>query len=130
MGEGSAATGCWAQEYDASPDSVADARQLARTALQETGTQVPELELVLSELAANAVRHACTQYRVEIEVRPEVVFVGVRDSSPALPHKREPEPGAGGGRGLLIVEALARRWGVLEFEDDGKTVWAEVPYPV
>jgi anti-sigma regulatory factor (Ser/Thr protein kinase) len=117
----------WVEEYDASPDSVADARRLARIVLEETGAKVPELDLVISELAANAVRHAGTHYRVEISVEGGTVVVGVHDHSSALPQKRTPQPGEGGGRGLLIIESIARRWGVHPIDGDGKTVWAELP---
>ncbi|MEU8653729.1 ATP-binding protein [Streptomyces sp. NPDC048737] len=41
------------------------------------------------------------------------------------PKSRRSEPEAGSGRGLLIVEALADKWGV-EDRDLGKTVWAEL----
>lgn len=37
-----------------------------------------------------------------------------------------PGPYAEGGRGLLIVEALADRWGVVEGPVPRKTVWAEL----
>ena len=84
------------------------------------------LDLVISELDANAVRHARTQYRVEIALEGSTVVVGVQDGSPALPQKRTPRPGDGGGRGLLIIESIARRWGVRPIDGDGKTVWAEL----
>jgi anti-sigma regulatory factor (Ser/Thr protein kinase) len=114
------------QEYEASADTVADARQLARAVIEETGARVPELDLVISELAANAVRHARTHYRVEIAVEGGTVVVGVHDGSSALPQMRTPGPGDGGGRGLLIIESIARRWGVQPIDGDGKTVWAEL----
>jgi anti-sigma regulatory factor (Ser/Thr protein kinase) len=121
----------WAQEYDASPCTVAEVRRLARTALQETGVpEHPALDLVVSELAANAVRHANTRYRVAIEIVEDAVVVQVHDESPALPQKRTPHPAEGGGRGLLIVESLARRWGVEPASERGKTVWAELPLAV
>ena len=118
----------WAQEYDAAPHTVAEVRRLARCALEETGApQLPELDLVVTELAANAVRHANTRYRVAIEVRPDAVVVEVHDACERLPERRTPAPTEGGGRGLLIVESVARRWGVKPLGEQGKTVWAELP---
>jgi anti-sigma regulatory factor (Ser/Thr protein kinase) len=118
----------WAQEYDAAPHTVAEVRRLARSALQETGVpQHPELDLVVTELAANAVRHANTPYRVAIEVRDDTVVVEVHDACERLPERRNPEPTEGGGRGLLIVESVCRRWGVTPAGQQGKTVWAELP---
>ncbi|MEY2438388.1 MAG: hypothetical protein QOF97_3224 [Acidimicrobiaceae bacterium] len=96
----------------------------------ERGTTAPpDLELVVSELAANAVRHARTRYQVTIEVGADAVVVEVHDESRALPERRDPRPTDGGGRGLMIVEALSRRWGVRPVAGDGKTVWAELALP-
>ncbi|GGT92842.1 ATP-binding protein [Streptomyces coeruleorubidus] len=45
------------------------------------------------------------------------------DSLPAPP--RPPNPEQGRGRGLLITDALAARWGI-QRSGGGLTVWAEV----
>ncbi|WP_443049082.1 hypothetical protein [Streptomyces sp. NBC_00316] len=37
-----------------------------------------------------------------------------------------PPPGSGNGHGLILVEALAARWGVLGRVQPGKTVRAEL----
>jgi hypothetical protein len=44
------------------------------------------------------------------------------------PTARAANPESVDGRGLAIVSALARRWGV-EREDDGQCVWAELGTP-
>ncbi|WP_199578171.1 ATP-binding protein, partial [Streptomyces sp. CRB46] len=44
----------------------------------------------------------------------------------ALPRPQTPAPDAEHGRGLLLVEALAHRWGVTEGRFPRKTVWAEL----
>jgi hypothetical protein len=46
-----------------------------------------------------------------------------------LPHRRRPAPDADSGRGLLLVEALADRWGVKLGPVPRKTVWAELDLP-
>jgi len=43
--------------------------------------------------------------------------------------EREIPQGRGIGRGLPVVAALARAWGVIG-DSTGRTVWAEIPYPM
>ncbi|MFE9763627.1 ATP-binding protein [Streptomyces sp. NPDC005808] len=92
------------------------------------------MTLVVAELAANAVRHGRVRgrdFRVRLVLREDVVRVEVADGrADRLPVLQESSDGEGGGRGLLIVVALAERWGV-EPREDGtyKTVWAEIAVP-
>ncbi|MER5470443.1 ATP-binding protein [Streptomyces sp. NPDC002685] len=46
-----------------------------------------------------------------------------------LPRARATDPGAERGRGLLLVAALADRWGVTPGPAPRKTVWAELAIP-
>jgi anti-sigma regulatory factor (Ser/Thr protein kinase) len=58
-----------------------------------------------------------------------VVELRVSDGgSPFVPTERRAEPDSVNGRGLAIVTALARSWGV-EREADGQCVWAELRSP-
>ena len=50
-------------------------------------------------------------------------FVAVRDGSPRLLRQVLPDPDAESGRGLWLVEQLARSWGVRPHRDGGKVVW-------
>ena len=84
-----------------------------------------ELDVVATELTTNAARHAGGPLRLTIERRSDHFRIRVDDTSRARPQKRSPEESEGGGRGLLIVEALTRRWGV-EVHPWGKSVWAEL----
>ncbi|MET9951589.1 ATP-binding protein [Streptomyces sp. NPDC006339] len=81
--------------------------------------------LALTELVANVVRHVpgrrCT---VLILREPYGLRVEVADGVPGAPVAKAPEPLAEGGRGLVLVEAVADRWGCEETAD-GKTVWFE-----
>ncbi len=84
--------------------------------------QVPDAELCLSELAANAVRHAGTAFKVEISDDGTTVRIAVRDRSHQSVQPRQPTPTEIGGRGLQIVAAIADEWGV-DPSPDGKVVW-------
>jgi hypothetical protein len=50
----------------------------------------------------------------------------VSDNAGGTPELQTTTPNSTGGRGLHIVEQLARRWGSL-IQSDGKQVWAELP---
>jgi anti-sigma regulatory factor (Ser/Thr protein kinase) len=86
--------------------------------------------LLVSELVANAVRHAgvgADRYlRVELRRWPQRVRVEVIDAgglfAPVRPRPIDDEPG---GWGLVLVERIAARWGV-GHGAPGNRVWFEV----
>ncbi|WP_259470550.1 ATP-binding protein [Streptomyces sp. 1114.5] len=83
-------------------------------------------ELLVSELVANAARHTGrTRISVSVHRRKSCVWVGVRDSSGALPCRSEPKREAESGYGLGLVETLSSRWGVA-WAPRGKWVWFEL----
>lgn len=112
-----------------------DAPRLARRFVAETldGWGRPDLvedaQLVVTELATNAILHARSDVTVGLTRRRDggdgVVYVVVGDASHAAPVARDAGPNATGGRGLRLVGALARRCGH-EVVDRGKFVWAEL----
>ena len=104
--------------------SIPRARRFVDQALPET-CWADEVTLLVSELASNAVRHAGTPFTVGLGCDGSVVRVEVSDGSSALPEPSVPPLEAVTGRGLMIVDALATRWGV-EPTPTGKTVWFEV----
>lgn len=120
-------------------DSVAAVREFVRRAAQEwdLGERVDDVVLAASELAANAVLHgvpAGRGYLVRVErlgatagLRMEFHDSGDgRDSVPVsartCPAKADPVTES--GRGLIIVNALADRWGTA-VRRPGKIVWCE-----
>ncbi len=92
---------------------------------------VCDVALVVSELLSNALRHAAplpgSAIRVAWSIDADSVRVSVSDGGgQTVPELGDPAQAATGGRGLRIVEKLSRRWGV-STEEEGTTVWAEVP---
>ncbi|MER6009392.1 ATP-binding protein [Streptomyces bluensis] len=93
--------------------------------------------LVVAELAANAVTHGrvrgrCFRLTLTIDA-PDTLRVEVSDprGERPLPPRTAviPDSTAESGRGLLLVTALAIRWGTTPYPPSGKTVWACLPLP-
>ncbi|MEU9877033.1 ATP-binding protein [Streptomyces phaeochromogenes] len=112
--------------------SVPEARRGARSVLTEwrIPTDAAEaIELIVSELSTNAVRHARVPGRFfEVALTydgQKTVEVEVSDASPRLPEHQVPLLDAESGRGLPLVAALAESW-ELRGRVIGKTVWARV----
>ncbi|AJE87336.1 putative regulatory protein [Streptomyces albus] len=109
------------------PESAATARRLVRVACLAWGLEkaAEDGALVVSELVANAVRHARREsVRVVVErTAVRTVRVAVADFSRARPVPCAPEDAQEGGRGLLLVAALSADWGTDE-RSWGKVVWA------
>jgi two-component sensor histidine kinase len=97
-------------------------------------------ELVVSELVTNAVKASAelTQSRYLgrlVPGRPPVrlwvcadagrALIQVWDASDGLPERPQLDLDAAGGRGLLLVETLAKEWGTAKpSRPSGKAVWA------
>lgn len=85
-------------------------------------------EHLASELVTNAIRHAEDGFSVVVLLMyaAGTLRIEVRDHDPLnLPLVANPGPFDPSGRGLVIVEALADRWGV-RVTDAGKAVWCEL----
>jgi len=84
--------------------------------------------LLVSELVANAILHAATG--VDVVVRPNRpgLRIEVHDGSPQLPMRKHYSAMSGTGRGLVLVQRMASRWGV-EPTTTGKSVWFELDGP-
>ena len=85
--------------------------------------------IVVTEMVNNVVAHAQTPMIVLLAVRSDAMAVAVRDRSDAVPQFGGPVPvTALGGRGLLLIDSVADRWGSLRLEI-GKVVWAVLQQP-
>jgi anti-sigma regulatory factor (Ser/Thr protein kinase) len=108
-------------------DAPRAARHFVTDALRRAGhdgTLLVDAQIVLSELAANAVLHACSGFSVAVRCTSEGVRLAVGDTSPVEPTPRD-EPEQSSGRGIRLVAALATNWGV-DVGSEGKTIWAEL----
>jgi serine/threonine-protein kinase RsbW len=96
--------------------------------LGATETRVRVVQLLTSELVANAVLHGPPggEVRVRVAESGGVLRVEVDDGSAALPRVVPVARDGTGGRGLVLVERLADRWGYECTAPEGKTVWFEV----
>ncbi|MGN9811356.1 ATP-binding protein [Micromonospora sp. BQ11] len=81
--------------------------------------------LLTSELIANAVRHGQPPLCLQLDVDDHRVRVEVSDSNPVLPVLPRSDFEAVGGRGLWLVDTLARASGCTPWPP-GKVVWCEV----
>jgi anti-sigma regulatory factor (Ser/Thr protein kinase) len=115
---------------------VALARQQLTDDLAAAGVvhgAVGDAALVISELLSNAIRHARPLPGANLQVAWAVgdgaVEVAVSDGGgPTRPHQTHASLSSLGGRGLDIVEYLARTWGVRN-DPAGLTVWAVLAAP-
>ncbi|MCX2971536.1 MULTISPECIES: ATP-binding protein [Streptomyces] len=118
--------------YTPYPGSVRLARRRAARLVTEWGhgSIADDVALTVSELAGNALLHGCLPgryFRVHLMLTTSALRIEVTDPrGERQPRQREVADGEMYGRGLLIVDHLAARWGVIP-HTVGKTVWAELP---
>jgi anti-sigma regulatory factor (Ser/Thr protein kinase) len=115
------------------PADLTSARQ-ARSAIRQAltawgmGHLAADAELLASELVANAAEHGdgtpiSLALRRHADPREQPgITCEITDTSPAMPRRAGPGPDAERGRGLAIVEALARSSGT-RTSQAGKTTW-------
>jgi len=119
----------WSHETELA--AVASSACLARVfvsghlSAHELAYLVEDIELVVSELATNAMVHACTPFTVILGACEDTVSLRVRDGSHLSPTLVGARALDTSGRGLVIVQALSRDWGVTAHASGGKSVWAE-----
>jgi len=112
------------------------AARIARQAVREEfkdalpRRRLADVELLVSELATNSVRHAgcgeADEISLEAAVEADRVRVCLSDAGDGFePHTPRPPPnGTSGGYGLVLLDRLSDRWGV--HKEGGFSVWFEV----
>ncbi|MFB7559002.1 ATP-binding protein [Streptomyces brevispora] len=125
----------FAQQFSATRRGARLARLLAGHQMavwgHPHGTCVHDaVTLVVAELSANAVLHGLVPGRdfglaMWREDDRGLIWIEVSDTHPARPVRLTPAPDEDHGRGLVLVDTLAVRWGVRARVGPGKTVWAE-----
>ena len=114
--------------YPAVDAAVSRARHLVCGAVRGWSLDclLDDAALIVTELAANAVQHCGGgEFRVGVSASERGIRIEVSDTcgeKPAVHRSRWCEEG---GRGMLLVDTLASRWGSDE-HGVGKTVWADL----
>ncbi|MFF4179563.1 SpoIIE family protein phosphatase [Streptomyces sp. NPDC001750] len=105
------------------------ARSLIRQTLNRWGLDElsDSVELLVSEVVTNAVRYAERPVTLRL-LRTDFLRCEVGDDAPQLPRQRRARGMDERGRGLVVVNRLARRWGATRLST-GKVVWFELTLP-
>lgn len=105
------------------------ARLLATEQLRAWECPSDEAAQIVAELATNAATHGRVpgrDFRVTLHVVGTTLRIEVTDTRGDRHPRLGSVPDAESGRGLLLVDALADRWGVAPGPHPRKTVWAEL----
>jgi anti-sigma regulatory factor (Ser/Thr protein kinase) len=97
---------------------------LEKWELADSSEIIETAVLLASELVTNAVRYASRPISVRLMLT-DSLLCEVHDDDHHLPVLDNPRPTQEGGRGILLVSRLARRWGVSRITT-GKVVWFEL----
>ena len=112
------------QTFPHEPQSVPAARRFATRVLQGTSPETLEaIELMVSELATNCIRHTDSGFDLTIIRSGRDIRVEATDRAGGTPTMRSPKPTDPSGRGLKIIDMLSAGWGVKSEAAEGKTVW-------
>jgi anti-sigma regulatory factor (Ser/Thr protein kinase) len=102
------------------------ARQAVAGACIGFSEEVAEIaQLLTSELVTNALEHGTGSIRVDVARSREWVWVSVDDHGTERPSLLAPDMSRMTGRGMVLVDSFAARWGVIP-TDAGKQVWFEL----
>ncbi|MHB9863882.1 ATP-binding protein [Streptomyces sp. YIM S03343] len=125
-------------ELAAQADAVRWARRHTRDVLSAwrvNQEQIDNAQLAVSELVTNAVRHSADQSletlptRLTLTLQREEtrILVLVADPNNQPPVRSGlPDLGAENGRGLLLVQTLAKEWSYYFLPTGGKVVWCSI----
>jgi anti-sigma regulatory factor (Ser/Thr protein kinase) len=90
------------------------------------GSCVDDAHIVLGELVTNALMHSMDVFTLTLTLHGDQIIVEVWDCTDATPEVTTPDDLAVNGRGMFLVDALSKEWGVRPEEEGGKTVWARI----
>lgn len=135
----------WSRSFGGLPEEVSAVREFVRWAVGD-GEGADLVEIIASELAANAIRHSHSGrpggvFTLHIAAFLDRWHVRVDDAGGTTePHIREAPAiesiedldkcgdEVEAGRGLALVAAVSAQWGVLG-DRNARGVWADVPIP-
>jgi anti-sigma regulatory factor (Ser/Thr protein kinase) len=108
------------------PASVAEGRQFVRDVLSEWGmvSMREAVVLVASELITNTLLHTDSPPTVQLSATRSGIRLEIEDESGTHPRQRTYAVDATTGRGMMLVDSMASRWGT-EARSTGKVVWCE-----
>ena len=117
----------------AEPTSVGPARRFIERSLDGVAVDQELATLLVSELAANVVRHASTDFDIVVDVAA-AVRIEVRDGAAVTEAfrdlignpPRQVDATSSGGRGWMLVSTLAQDFGLIDHGADGKSLWFEL----
>lgn len=117
-------------QFLAEPEEVAALRRILRLHLTHWRLRdlIEAAQLCVSELVTNVITHVGrgTPTMLTLSVSGNHLRIEVRDpDARALPTLLSASPGGETGRGLVMLDAMAARWGVI-LTASGKTTWAEL----
>jgi anti-sigma regulatory factor (Ser/Thr protein kinase) len=115
--------------FDRDSTAPREARRFLQAVLGDADADlVAKAELLTSELVTNAVVHASSAPRVDVQLDADTVRVSVYDDDPTLPRPRTPDAERPGGRGIHLVDRVATTWGA-DPVPEGKVIWFELERP-
>jgi anti-sigma regulatory factor (Ser/Thr protein kinase) len=111
------------------PGASRRARRAIGVMARDLARPIDHVRLLVTELVTSSVKHgnvgADGQVSLDVSLRGGVVRVTVTDAGPGFEEATPPDadPAANGGFGRLIVDRLAKRWGLSR---SGRSAWFEV----
>jgi anti-sigma regulatory factor (Ser/Thr protein kinase) len=90
------------------------------------GDVADDIRIVVLELVTNALTHSLDVFRLSLRLEGEEIVIEVWDCTDAPPKVTLADGLSDNGRGMFLVEALCKEWGVTYEGDGGKTVWARI----
>lgn len=120
-----------AWRFSATERAAGEARRAASECLRSwrLDSIVESVELLASELITNACKATGSRtdnVAMRLSATPGVLILEVWDANHTAPRRQVADPDAEGGRGLMLVEALANQWHFYRPRSGGKVVWCSL----